>query len=76
MIYKPVGWAFWTFYNFDSGSASESAPYGAKSPDQTWNFEFENNVMNDVDSFRDAKHHYLKFQQNRFSCSVLVETIF
>ena len=32
--------------------------------------------MNDVDSFKDVKHHYLKFQQNRFSCSVLVERIF
>ena len=27
--------------------------------------------MNDMGSFRDANHHYLKFQQNRFSCNVL-----
>ena len=56
--------------------APGGAPGGAKSPDQTWNFEFGNNVMNDVCSFRDAKHHYLKFLLIRFSCSVVVETIF
>ena len=60
------------FYNFDFGSASESAPPGAKSPDQTWNFEFENNVLNDVGSFRDAKHHYLKFLLIGFSCTVWI----
>ena len=43
---------------------------------ENFKFEFENNVMNDVDSFKDVKHHYVKFQQNRFSCSVLVERIF
>ena len=35
--------------------------HGAKSPDQTWNSEFEKYFINDVDSFRDAKHHYVKF---------------
>ena len=57
-------------------SASESSPGGEESPDQTWNFEFENNVMNDVGSLRDAKHHYLKFLLIRFSYSVFIETIF
>ena len=37
----------------------ESSPPGEESPDQTWNFEFENYVMNDVNSVRDAKYHYL-----------------
>ena len=61
-------------------SASESSPPGAppgkESSDQTCNFEFENYVMNNVNSVRDAKHHYLKFRLIRFACSVCVETIF
>ena len=59
-----------------SESSPAGAPAGAKSPDQTWNFELENDAMNDVASFRDAKHHYLKFLLIRFSCNVFVETIF
>ena len=36
------------------------APGGAKFPDQTGNFEFEDNVMNDADSFRYAEHHMVR----------------
>ena len=57
-------------------SVSESSPGGEESPDQTWNFEFENYVIIDVNSVRDAKHHYLKFLLIRFSCKALVERIF
>ena len=56
-------------------SVSRPSPTGAKSPDQTSNTEFEKYFMNDVDSFRDKKHHYVNFLLIRFSCSDLVETI-
>ena len=37
-------------------------------------YVFEKYCINDVDSFRDAKHHHVKFLLIRFSCSDLVET--
>ena len=72
-----AGWRKnWNFWDVENHEKAYGAPGGTKLRNQTWNSEFPNDAINDVDSDRDAKHHYLKFLLIRFSCKALVEIFF